>query len=279
MNTSKFIKNSKLAQPWVFFCVTYAWSWFFFGIAYLLGISAESGSALGVILILCAISGVAVSGITFVYLALNKEGQKDYWKRVFSFKQISLKWYCAIFFIIPSISIIAAITSGHWYIYSFSHKLPSFFLTLLSIPLVPVLEELGWRGYILDRLQERYSAFMSSIILGTLWWGWHLPLFFLPDSIFKLMPFGSLLFWLYMFNLLSISILFSWIYNNTGRSILSAVLLHCVLEFCANTGIIPWDKTEHVYNVAIWTIFALSISYAYGFRTLVFNIDKKVCKS
>ena len=267
MDTTKFIKNHQFSRPWVFFILTYVWTWGFFSISYMLGLSAESGSALGVVLVLCAVSGPAIIGIMLVYTSLTEEGQKDYWDRVFDFRKISLKWYCAIFFIVPAISILAAIISGHWEQYSFSHKLPSLALTLLSVPLVPLLEELGWRGYVLDRLQEKYTAFISCIILGVLWWGWHLPLFFLPDSIFLLMPLGSLVFWLYLFNTLAISIIIGWVYNNTGRSVLSAILLHIVLEFCANTGIIPWDKPEHIYNVTFLLLFSLWIFYAYGGKT------------
>jgi len=33
----------------------------------------------------------------------------------------------------------------------------------------PVPEELGWHGYALDRLQVRWSALISSIVLGIVW--------------------------------------------------------------------------------------------------------------
>lgn len=268
IDTKQFVKSEKWARPWVYFVFTYAWTWMFFGIAYALDLSAESGSALGVVLIILALSGPAVMGIGFVYLALNKKGQRDYWRRIFGFRGITLKWCLAILLIIPGISIVADMLSGYWGTYSFAHKLPSLSLTLLSIPLVPLLEELGWRGYVQDRLQERYSALVSCLIIGALWGPWHLPVFFLPGSIFGLMPFASLMFWLYMFHEVVISVLFGWIYNNTQRSTLSAVLLHIVLEFCANTGMIPWDKPEHVYNVVLWTVFAVGITYVYGYKTL-----------
>lgn len=268
MDTRLYVKRPKLAQPWIYFLTTYAWTWFFFGIAYLMGVSAESGNIVGVVLVLLALSGPAVMGIAFVHLALNKEGQKDYWKRILDFKRIPFKFYLIIFLLIPALSILAAILSGYWNVYSFSHKLPSLYLTILSVPLVPVLEELGWRGYVLDRLQEKHNALISSLILGALWGPWHLPAFFLSGSIFGLMPFASLTFWLYMFHAIVISVYFTWIYNNTGRSTLSAILLHIVLEFCANTGIIPWDRPEHLYNVTLWTIFVIVITFIYGSKTL-----------
>jgi hypothetical protein len=33
----------------------------------------------------------------------------------------------------------------------------------------PFPEELGWRGYVLDRLQARWNALTSSLILGMIW--------------------------------------------------------------------------------------------------------------
>lgn len=271
MDTKSLVKRPKLAQPWIYFLATYVWTWSFFGLAYLMNLSAESGSAIGVVITLLALAGPSVMGIIFTYLALNKAGQNDYWQRVWDYKRIPFRWYLIIFLLIPAVSILAALQSGYWDSYSFTHKLPSLYLTLLSVPLVPVLEELGWRGYVLDRLQEKYSALISSIILGALWGAWHLPVFFLQDSIFGLMPFASLMFWLYMFHEIVISIVFTWIYNNTNRSTLSAILLHIVLEFCANTGMIPWDRPEHLYNVALWTVFAIVITYLYGAKKLAKN--------
>lgn len=275
MNTQSFVKNTKWSQPWIYFLATFAWTWLFFGIAYAMNLSAESGNILGVILILLALSGPAVMGITFTYATLSKEGQKDFWKRSVDFKRISWKWYLAILFLIPAISVLSSIISGDWSIYSFTNKLPSHSLILLSVPLVPILEELGWRGYVLDRLQSKYSALKSSLILGALWGPWHLPAFFLPDSVFGLMPLASPMFWLYMGNAIVLSIIFTWVYNNTGRSTLSAILLHIVLEFCANTGLIPWDKPTHSVNVALWILLCTGIVWIYGARQLKGNRNSR----
>ena len=45
----------------------------------------------------------------------------------------------------------------------------------------PIGEEIGWRGFALPRLLEKYSALAASLILGSVWAIWHLPLILVND--------------------------------------------------------------------------------------------------
>ncbi len=85
----------------------------------------------------------------------------------------------------------------------------------------PMGEEAGWRGFALPRLEKKYNAVVSSIILGILWTFWHLPLYFIPGSSQSGIPFP-----IYMLLVVSIAILMTWAYNNTGGSLLITVLFH-----------------------------------------------------
>jgi membrane protease YdiL (CAAX protease family) len=40
-------------------------------------------------------------------------------------------------------------------------------------------EELGWRGFLLPRIQGRYNALTSGLIVGAVHGLWHIPLFFI----------------------------------------------------------------------------------------------------
>ena len=90
---------------------------------------------------------------------------------------------------------------------------------------VAIGEEVGWRGYALPALQARYGALVSSVILGTMWALWHLPLFFNPDLFYSNLPFV-----LQLALQVLLAILFTWVVNSTGGSVLLAILLHATIN-------------------------------------------------
>ena len=105
-------------------------------------------------------------------------------------------------------------------------------LTILPTLLVwlifgPLPEEPGWRGYALDGLQARRSAWFASLAVGLTWALWHLPLFFIEGTWqAETIGLGTQRFYLYMFSILMQSLLYTWIVNNTQRGILAAILFH-----------------------------------------------------
>ncbi|WP_424005519.1 CPBP family intramembrane glutamic endopeptidase (plasmid) [Haloarcula salina] len=85
-------------------------------------------------------------------------------------------------------------------------------------------EDLGWRGFMLPILQDSYSALTSSAIVGIVWAGWHLPLFLNATTTHGGWPLSQQLLW--MVSILAGSILWTWMYNSTGGSVLAVAVFH-----------------------------------------------------
>jgi membrane protease YdiL (CAAX protease family) len=51
----------------------------------------------------------------------------------------------------------------------------------LTFVVGPFGEELGWRGYLLPRLLEKFHPIKFSLLIGIIWACWHLPLFLFYD--------------------------------------------------------------------------------------------------
>jgi len=141
--------------------------------------------------------------------------------------RVEVKWYLVAFLIMLApllFALIYILIGGESPGIDPSLTLPllvfNLFYTLFSGPLS---EELGWRGFALPRLQSRFSALLSSIILGFVWVFWHLPLYFIPPQRIAIYIFIPLV--------LVISILMTWVYNNTSGSVLLTIMMHFSFNF------------------------------------------------
>jgi uncharacterized protein len=110
-------------------------------------------------------------------------------------------------------------------------------------------EELGWRGFALPRLQGRRSALAASLIVGSVWGAFHLPLFLLG---FPTRPLA--LFLPFAISCVIMSIFYTWMYNGTGGSLLIVVLLHATTNLPLSVVYAPLG--EHVVSV-YWLLDAL----------------------
>lgn len=115
----------------------------------------------------------------------------------------------------------------------------------------PFTEEPAWRGFFLPRLQAKYSSLVASLIIGVIWWSWHLPLM-ISDPTAQRPPLQ------FLFMTLAFSILYTWIYNNTGASLLLIALIHGVTNTVA-AFLFPHQFGEHYLRlwwlyVALWWI-------------------------
>jgi uncharacterized protein len=87
-------------------------------------------------------------------------------------------------------------------------------------PVEPALgEEPAWRGFAQPRLQATRSPLRAVGILCLVVTGWHLPLYFIPQ--FGLRPFE-------MVSTAACTVVFGWLFNRSGGSVLIPLLSHVV---------------------------------------------------
>ncbi len=89
----------------------------------------------------------------------------------------------------------------------------------------PLFEETGWRGFALPRMQHRFGPMRGTLMLGALWAGWHFFLY-LPGWIAAGAAAGIANAAIFVAFTVSVSVLFTWLSNNTRASLLLVMLLH-----------------------------------------------------
>ena len=89
-------------------------------------------------------------------------------------------------------------------------------------------EETGWRGFALPRMQRTRPATSATFILGILWAFWHLPAFFYRDTFTEM---GVLGFPMFLVSIIFASMVFTWLYNSTGGSLLVVILFHAFFNW------------------------------------------------
>lgn len=130
----------------------------------------------------------------------------------------------------------------------------------------PIAEEMGWRGFALPRLQASHNALVSSLILGTIWCCWHLPLFFLTGATQVSIPFP-----IYLVLVITIAIYLTWLYNNTRGSLIITVLGHFTYNLTGFlTGVLRLMPAMLFYMTAgpLLGLIVVAIIFVFGPRFL-----------
>lgn len=256
---------------WVYLAVAVGGTWVFWLAAIALGVRFDS--AVGLVLLLVGLAVPGVAGIAFVYLVYDERGRSDFWNRVTNPRRVGRRWLVAILLVPLSIGLTAGVADlllggigPAWGegVTEFGMNPLAILPALFFATLPPILEELGWRGYALDRLQLKWSALSASVILGVVWALWHLPLFFIGRTHqHDVVGVATTGFWLFMAGIVALSVAITWVYNNTERSIFGIIVLHGWVNFTAETIVTP----DPIYY-GLWFVLAGVIVVIWGAKTM-----------
>ncbi|WP_042274332.1 CPBP family intramembrane glutamic endopeptidase [[Clostridium] dakarense] len=89
------------------------------------------------------------------------------------------------------------------------------------------LEEIGWRGFLLPKLLEKFSLIKATLIVGCVWSIWHIPMWFVVGSHQQ-----KLIFLPFAISCIATSFIMTPLFYKT-RSIWLCILLHAIDNACS----------------------------------------------
>lgn len=203
--------------------------------------------------------GFVFASAIMTWLTLGKEAVIALLQRYLQWR-VGWKWFLAALLlepicIIAGVYLDAALTQVPpdfsdviaYELFGASVSLPLFVLPFFLVEIIINGEEIGWRGYVLPRLQAKYSALTSTLILGVVWGFWHLPKY--------LSHFDAVTFAWFMLHIMAFSVILTWLYNNTKGSLLMVALCHAI----SNTVsiFVPMASTVSSENMGSYIIYVL----------------------
>jgi len=266
------IARSDNRNPWYYFLLTFAYSWVIWIPSVLDGIGVELPfNVAGYSLVVVVIGAFApmFAALTLVTRQEGWQGTRAFLAKVLDFR-FKLK-YASFALLIPLV------------IHAIAHYLapvigldvaPTLFPSetpvapiILAIPYFVLMliigggqEELGWRGYAQEPLQARMGILPASLVIGVIWGFWHLPLWFMAGDLHS-----SYSFMAFVLMTTSISIVYGWLYNASGRKLIPVLFFHAMNNTAA--PLLPFlhgrsGEPETAYwlyaavNVALGLVFA-----------------------
>lgn len=181
--------------------------------------------------------------------------------RKFTIWRVGWRWWAVALLVGPAVGLTAAYLNV-WFgapnptallISGWSGTLLLFATRLVNPVDGPMQEELGWRGFAVPRFQARYSPLVANLLLGVIVAGWHLP-WVLKGQLPLFALLGTVAF----------TIVFAWIYNNTGGSVLLVLVAHAA-DGLIKVGFTGADLTRFfIFYVAAWWVVVLIALFLHG---------------
>jgi membrane protease YdiL (CAAX protease family) len=225
-------------------------------------------AAVFVLFFLATYTGPFLAAFLVTAATSGREGVRRLVGRILQWR-VGVQWYLLVVLGYPLVWLVglapvmgvATVTAlvEHWQLF-FTLFLPNILVGLI----LPALgEETGWRGFALPRMQAQFGPLVGSVILGLIHGVWHTPAYFVPGAI---LPAGFDLT-IFVANTVAITlatIIWTWIFNGAGGSILMAMVVHATSN--ANSALLgailpthdpdPWMGAKVMGVVAVLVIIA-----------------------
>jgi membrane protease YdiL (CAAX protease family) len=266
---TRFIKKHAVLA---YFALTFIFTWGCMALAvYPSGfpITEEQFETAGALVYVAMLVGPIGAGLMLTGLLDGREGFRKLLSHLIKWR-VNVRWYAVVLLTAPIMITIILIGLSlislefQPAIFSSDHKLTLVLSSVAAGLAVGLFEELGWTGFAVPRLKQRYSVLITGLIVGIVWGAWHFPPFWKSDSFSAALPLmlllGQLFSWLPPYRILMV-----WVYDRT-ESLLLSVLMHASLMGSlsalvpvelSGTTLITWIFS---WAIALWIIVAVGIT-------------------
>jgi len=237
-----------------------AWSWSIWSLMFLViepGGLLHNPPPVSFLFVVVGGFGPTLSGLLCTWLIYGREGMQSLGARMRNWRVG--RWWLALL-IIPAVT---ALTPLLRWLAGFevdSNAMLGLIGPGLGLGLTAgLMEEIGWRGFLLPHLLKRYSPLVSTLLLGIIIWGglWHgyADYFGLGDK--------GLAFWPLML-LLGPGVLTAWsliltrVYQGTQGSLLLSILMHATIS---SSALIFGQTYTTIGEEITWTAISVGIAW------------------
>lgn len=213
-----------------------------------------------------------LAALIVAFLVDGREGVVDILRRIVRWRA-RLWWYlivllgpAVLYCIAIGLTLLVGGSAPHFPMFRENQHLLllTFVFFLLPWQSSAFLEEVGFRGYALEELQNKYGPMVGTLTLGTFFGAWLLPEFFRTGTAQAAMG-GIAFFPWFVLTEIGWSVLMTWVYNHTHKSsLIAGYLFHTAFNFWTMTLLtdaIPGQSMPR-FDTVLFVIVALVVGLA-----------------
>ena len=224
-------------RPVIYFGLAFLITWIAGGA---LAYQVSRGAEKSILLLFIGYMGPYIAALLMMYVYADRSFRADFRNRIVNLRRIRPEDVSVVFLILPVamiVSILISTLAGQpieqlRFAEAFKVFDGEVVFSMILLALVPILEELGWRGYGVDSLRQKFNLFTASLVFGALWAIWHLPIFFIPGSYqASLWPQNPLYAINFFAGILPLALIMNFLYYRNRRSIALTALFHILVNY------------------------------------------------
>jgi uncharacterized protein len=235
--------------------VAFAWTWSFWWLA--AALTAPPDPLLNLLFLTGGLGPLAGAG--WVVGRGGREYRRAFLRRVWDPRGIPSAWWLALVAVTVGPAVLGSGLAGVAGVVASvpDHAIATVGGVIAFALAAGLVEEPGWRGAASDLWQATTRPVFAALGIGVFWALWHLPLYFIEGSYQHGLGFGSLRFWLTNLVLVELSVVYVWLANGAGGSILIVILAHAGFNVAGE--LVPRSTTGDMIAFVLVTMVTLTV--------------------